>query len=232
MTAAAERDRAARRGASSRAGMRRAARALAVQGLYEWLLSRNPPDDVVRNVEERLEEQVRAEVATLAAECLERYDAATLESLMRAEAAASVPAALEARARRFASGGKAPAGGKLDRAFVAELDEKIAERFAFARFDREWFPALFLAAVSAAPALETELASALDRKVEGLSPAERAILILGTHELMNQPEVPYRVAINEAVELAKVYGGTDGHRYVNGVLDKLAARLRPGERRS
>ncbi|HQT26230.1 MAG TPA: transcription antitermination factor NusB, partial [Burkholderiales bacterium] len=61
------------------------------------------------------------------------------------------------------------------------------------------------------------------------SPVEASILLLASFELMHQPEIPYRVVINEAVELAKRYGGTDGHKYVNGVLDKLASRLRPSE---
>jgi N utilization substance protein B len=58
---------------------------------------------------------------------------------------------------------------------------------------------------------------------------EHGVLLIGAYELAHVPEVPYRVVINEAVELAKSYGGTDGHKYVNGVLDKLAARLRPYE---
>lgn len=62
-----------------------------------------------------------------------------------------------------------------------------------------------------------------------LSPIERAILVIGAWELQHRLDVPYKVVIDEAVELAKDYGGTDGHRYVNGVLDKLAARLRGPE---
>ena len=66
----------------------------------------------------------------------------------------------------------------------------------------------------------------IDRKAELLSPVEHAALMIGTFELMRWIEVPYKVAINEAVELAKSFGGTDGHKYVNGVLDKAAADLR------
>ena len=62
-----------------------------------------------------------------------------------------------------------------------------------------------------------------------LSPVEHAVLLLAAQELAHHPEVPYRVIINEAIELTKGYGGTDGHRFVNGVLDKLAAQLRPTE---
>jgi N utilization substance protein B len=69
----------------------------------------------------------------------------------------------------------------------------------------------------------------LDRPIGQLSPVEHALLLMAASELVSQPEIPYRVIINEAVELAKVYGGTDGHKYVNGVLDKLATSLRPLE---
>jgi len=81
-------------------------------------------------------------------------------------------------------------------------------------------------AIDNASVLENEIAPFLDRAFRELSPVERGILLLAGYELMRELEVPYRVVINEAVELAKVYGGTDGHKYVNGVLDKLAARLR------
>ena len=69
----------------------------------------------------------------------------------------------------------------------------------------------------------------LDRPLKELSPIERGILLLGAYELAHQPDVPYKVVINEAVELAKSFGGTDGYKYVNGVLDKLAAKLRAAE---
>jgi len=65
--------------------------------------------------------------------------------------------------------------------------------------------------------------------VEELSPVEHAVLLLGAFELRHGVETPYRVVINEAIELAKKYGGTDGHKFVNGVLDRLAASLRPQE---
>jgi transcription antitermination protein NusB len=80
-----------------------------------------------------------------------------------------------------------------------------------------------------ADALDQALASHLDRPAGQLSPIEHASLLIGAYELLHRPDVPYKVAINEAVELAKKYGGTDGHKYVNGVLDKLAKTARPGE---
>jgi transcription antitermination protein NusB len=69
----------------------------------------------------------------------------------------------------------------------------------------------------------------LDRRLEELSPVEYAVLMLGAFELSQHLEVPYKVVINEAVELAKTFGGIDGHKFVNGVLDKLAPQLRAAE---
>ena len=77
--------------------------------------------------------------------------------------------------------------------------------------------------------LQSAYAPYLDRKPAEVSPIEKSILTIGAWELLHAPDVPFRVAINEAVELAKAYGGTDGHKYVNGVLDKLAANARAAE---
>ena len=77
-----------------------------------------------------------------------------------------------------------------------------------------------------AEALNQALARHLDRPVDQLSPIEHGILLIGAYELSHSLDVPYKVAINEAVNLAKAYGGTDGHKYVNGVLDKLAKDVR------
>lgn len=69
----------------------------------------------------------------------------------------------------------------------------------------------------------------LDRKEEEVSAVERAILLMATHELQAMPQTPYPVIINEAVETAKTYGGTDGYKFINGILDKLVAVLRPND---
>ena len=81
-------------------------------------------------------------------------------------------------------------------------------------------------AIREAGDLETRLVPYLDRPIPALSPVEHAVLLLAAYELLHRIETPYCVVINEAVELAKAYGGTDGHKYVNGVLDKLAGELR------
>jgi N utilization substance protein B len=109
---------------------------------------------------------------------------------------------------------------------------ELAEGEGFGKSDVAYFRALLNGAIANASELESQMAPFLDREVSELSPIERGILLLGGYELMRELEVPYRVVINEAVELAKVYGGTDGHKYVNGVLDKLAMRLREIEIRA
>ena len=109
---------------------------------------------------------------------------------------------------------------------------ELAETQDFDKSDVDYFRALLNGAIDNAAFLEGEIAPLLDRRYAELSPVERGILLLGGYELMRELEVPYRVVINEAVELAKVYGGTDGHKFVNGVLDKLAARLREVEVRA
>ena len=77
--------------------------------------------------------------------------------------------------------------------------------------------------------LEGKIAPHLDRSLASLSPVERVILLIGAYELAERPETPFKVVLNEAIELGKSYGGTDGHKFVNGVLEKLARELRPEE---
>jgi N utilization substance protein B len=91
------------------------------------------------------------------------------------------------------------------------------------------FDALLQGCIEQAPALDSLLTPHLDRPIAELSPVEHGVLMIGLYELQHCVDVPYRVAINEAVELAKSFGGTDGHKYVNGVLDKAAVDLRPVE---
>ena len=104
-----------------------------------------------------------------------------------------------------------------------------AESASLDKTDRELFVSLLHGAISSADELRDCFEPLLSRPVAELSPVEHAILLLGTHELRHNIDTPYRVVINEAIELAKGYGGTDGHKFINGVLDKLAARLRPVE---
>lgn len=96
----------------------------------------------------------------------------------------------------------------------------------FAEADEKHFSAMLHGVIADVEALRTQIGECIDRPIRELSPVEHAILLLGTFELKHHLEIPYRVVINEAVELAKTFGGTDGFKYVNGVLDKLAPQLR------
>ncbi len=111
----------------------------------------------------------------------------------------------------------------------ASVDANIREQDEFAKCDRAHYDALLHGVIDQHHQLDAELLKFLDRRAEELSPIEHAVLWIGVYELIHCLDVPYKVAINEAVELAKSFGGTDGHKYVNGVLDHLAPSLRPDE---
>lgn len=113
----------------------------------------------------------------------------------------------------------------------AEAVAHIAELPDFTKCDRSHFDSLLHGCIEHAPALDAVLARHVDRKTTQLSPVEHAALLIGCFELMHCLDIPYRVVINESVELTKSFGGTDGHKYVNGVLDRCAAELRPSEPR-
>jgi len=110
-----------------------------------------------------------------------------------------------------------------------EIRMHLAEFKGYDKADQKYLERLLNGVIADAPELEAAFSPLLDRPVGELSPVERGVLLIGTYELAHVPDVPYRVVINEAVELAKSFGGTDGHKYVNGVLDKLAASLREAE---
>ncbi|HEY8886900.1 MAG TPA: transcription antitermination factor NusB [Gallionella sp.] len=108
----------------------------------------------------------------------------------------------------------------------AQIEKQIHAEKNLGRYDKELFSKLLRGALSQHAEIEALLAPHLDRPLDELSPVEFAVLLLGAFELSRHLEVPYKVIINEAVELAKTFGGTDGHKFVNGVLDKLAPQLR------
>ena len=95
--------------------------------------------------------------------------------------------------------------------------------------DPEYFVALLQGVVENAAELDGRLGEWIDRPVAQLDPIERAVLLIGVLELQQHPEVPYRVVLNEGVELAKKFGATDGHKFVNAVLDRAARELRAAE---
>ncbi|MFN3888311.1 MAG: transcription antitermination factor NusB [Aquabacterium sp.] len=131
------------------------------------------------------------------------------------------------RAREFALQGLYE--WQLNRRDAGAIDAHVREQDDFAKCDRAHYDALLHGCIEQRDRLDAALLKFLDRPVEELSPVEHAVLWVGAYELMHCMDVPYKVAINEAVELAKTFGGTDGHKYVNGVLDHLAPGLRPDE---
>lgn len=112
---------------------------------------------------------------------------------------------------------------------VRAIELHIRQAHGFDKADIEHFDALLYGAVRQADELRAGLAPLIDREISQLSPIEHAALLIGAYELRNHIEIPYKVVINEAVELTKSFGGIDGHKYVNGVLDKYAASVRETE---
>jgi N utilization substance protein B len=119
-------------------------------------------------------------------------------------------------------------GDNADRE-AGEIDAHIRDSDEFQQADAQWYNVLLYGVIREAPGLRVAFAPHIDRPLAELSPVEHGILLIGSYELMHHAEVPYKVAINEAVELAKSFGGTDGFKFVNGVLDKMAADVRSTE---
>lgn len=109
------------------------------------------------------------------------------------------------------------------------IDAHIRNAHGFDKADAEHFDNLLHGAIRDVQELRAVITPLIDRSIELLSPIEHAVLLIGAFELKHHIEIPYKVVINEAVELTKSFGGIDGHKYVNGVLDKLAAAMRATE---
>jgi len=97
------------------------------------------------------------------------------------------------------------------------------------KMDKKYFTTLVEGVTKEIDTLDAELAFAIDRDLSKVDPVESSVLRIAVYEFIHRPEVPYRVVLNEAVELAKAFGGEKGHRYVNGVLDKMGSKLRSAE---
>jgi transcription antitermination protein NusB len=117
----------------------------------------------------------------------------------------------------------------MNQSALLQIRREMADEPEFERADVEYFTQLLTGVRENMQAIDEYIAKYIDRTIAELSPVEHAILCISSYELIYDPSIPYRVAINEGVELAKLYGGTDGHKYVNGVLDKIAAAVRPDE---
>jgi N utilization substance protein B len=112
---------------------------------------------------------------------------------------------------------------------ASQVLKNLSELDGFNKADREFLQAALKGAIGKAETLREALEPLADRKWAEVSPIERSILLIGAWELMHCPEIPYRATINEAIELGKRFGGTEGHKYINGILDRLAKNVRPDE---
>ncbi len=111
----------------------------------------------------------------------------------------------------------------------AQIDAFTRDLVGFHKADAAHFDALLHGCIGAADELDAAILPLLDRKMAEISPVEHGVLWIGAYEFKNCLDVPWRVVINECIELAKAFGGTDGHKYVNGVLNQLAPSLRAAE---
>lgn len=124
---------------------------------------------------------------------------------------------------------KAVYRGMLNQSELNSVMRDMTEDPDYNKADLDYFKHLLTSVTSHLQELDEKIVGFLDRGLSELSPVEHAILRISTCELMFDSSIPYRVVINEGVELAKIYGGVDGHKYINGVLDKLATNVRPSE---
>ena len=118
---------------------------------------------------------------------------------------------------------------QLGQASIPQIEAEFRTDNDFGKVDGAYFDEVFRGIPTSLSEIDKQYEVLLDRAVSDVDPIELAILRIGTYELMHRIDVPLRVVINEAIELAKEFGGTDGHKYVNSVLDKLGNKLRAAE---
>ncbi len=109
---------------------------------------------------------------------------------------------------------------------LSDIEQQFTEDQDMSKVKMEYFQELLHEVPAQLKAIDAALAELVDRPLEQVDPVERAILRIGTYELQARQDIPYRVVINESVELAKSFGSEQGHKYINGILDKLAKKLR------
>lgn len=112
---------------------------------------------------------------------------------------------------------------------INQIEAEFRNDYDFSHVDLDYFQALLHGVPAVLDELEAVIGPLLDRKLDDLDPIERTLLRMGVFELRERIDVPWKVVINEAVSLARKFGATDSHKYINGVLDKAARSLRPAE---
>ena len=117
----------------------------------------------------------------------------------------------------------------LNKIPAPEVAQHIRESNDYRYADGELFTAIFFGAHNNQREYMQIIRPLLDRDENLINPIERSVLLVAVHELKEMPETPYPVIINEAIEVTKTFGGTDSHKFINGILDKLVAQLRPND---
>lgn len=110
------------------------------------------------------------------------------------------------------------------------IEQTLRENEQFASADQDFVLEVLRGVIADAAGLSELITPHLSRELDMVNPVERGVLLQAAYEMKNHPQTPLRVVINEAIELTKTFGGADGHKFVNGVLDKLGTALRPLER--
>jgi len=119
--------------------------------------------------------------------------------------------------------------GIINQFDISQIKKDIKDDPDYSKADEVFYNHLFDGVIQNIDELNIEISSYIDRPIEKLSPIEHSILCISVYELIYDPAIPYKVAINEGVELAKTFGGIEGYKYINGVLDKVAEKRRPLE---
>ncbi len=121
---------------------------------------------------------------------------------------------------------------QIAKSSLQEIEAQFRSENDLSKVDDEYFSVILHGVPAQVSTLDEAMSGLLDRKLEQLDPVELAALRIGCYELINRQDVPYRVVINESIELVKRFGAQDSHRYINGILDKLAPKLRAEEVRA
>ena len=119
--------------------------------------------------------------------------------------------------------------GIINQFDINQIKKDIKDDPDYSKADEVFYNHLFDGVIQSIDELNIEISSYIDRPIEKLSPIEHSILCISVYELIYDSAIPYKVAINEGVELAKTFGGVEGYKYINGVLDKVAEKRRPLE---
>lgn len=156
-------------------------------------------------------------------------DNQTTSELKAAPAAAKKPKLSQNRRKSRELVLKAVYRGMINASELKQIIADAKDDPEYIKADEVYFKALLQGVTDKITELDSQISIFIDRKLDELSPVEHAVLRISSFELLFDMSIPYRVAINEGVELAKLYGGADGYKYINGVLDKVAAVARPNE---